>query len=131
MRGSPRRSIARAQTSSACVESSPPETPITTFLIPVNWSRLASPCTWMWNTSSQRSSRVRGSDGTYGKRWYSRRGQQPLVGGQIQREAHGAERVSASTRSTRMLSPKVVWRIRSWDSRSRSISRGDKLRLRC
>ena len=64
VRGSPSRSIAWAQTSSAWVESSPPETPMTTFSIPVNWSRLASPWTWMLNTSAQRWSRVRGSDGT-------------------------------------------------------------------
>ena len=46
-RGRPSRSIARATTISACVESSPPEMPITTFLIPVARSRVSSPWTWM------------------------------------------------------------------------------------
>ncbi len=47
VRGSPSRSIARADTISAWVESSPPETPITSFLSPVAASRCASPWTWM------------------------------------------------------------------------------------
>ena len=46
-RGSPRRSTARAATISACVESRPPETPITIFSMPVACSRVSSPRTWM------------------------------------------------------------------------------------
>ena len=37
----------RADTISAWVESSPPETPITSFLSPVARSRCDRPCTWM------------------------------------------------------------------------------------
>ena len=57
LRGRPRASIARAHTSSACVESSPPEAPITSFLMPLAASRCVRPCTWMLYTSWQRSSR--------------------------------------------------------------------------
>ena len=64
VRGSFSSSIARAQTISACVESSPPETPITRRLVPVARMRVTSPWTWMRYTSSQRASRVRGSLGT-------------------------------------------------------------------
>ncbi len=46
-RGSFSSSIARAQTISACVESSPPETPITSFFVPAARMRVARPCTWM------------------------------------------------------------------------------------
>ena len=46
-RGSDRRSIALAHTSSAWVESSPPDTPITTFCMPLDDSRCTSACTWM------------------------------------------------------------------------------------
>ena len=67
-RGSPITSIARAQTISAWVESSPPEMPITTRSAPIDFRRFTRPCTWMSYTSWQRASRVAGSDGTYGKR---------------------------------------------------------------
>ena len=63
-RGSFSSSITRAHTSSACVESSPPETPITSFFSPLARMRVASPFTWMRYTSSQRASRVAGSSGT-------------------------------------------------------------------
>jgi hypothetical protein len=46
-RGSFITSIALAHTSSACVESSPPDTPITHFFAPIERSRFTSPCTWM------------------------------------------------------------------------------------
>ncbi len=46
-RGSPSRSIARASTISACVESRPPETPITAFSMPVARIRVSIPRTWM------------------------------------------------------------------------------------
>ena len=46
-RGSPSRSKARTATISACVESSPPDTPITIFSIPVARSRVSRPRTWM------------------------------------------------------------------------------------
>ncbi len=41
------RSIARAATISACVESRPPDTPITTFGWPIARSRCSRPATWM------------------------------------------------------------------------------------
>ena len=47
VRGRPSGSIARAHTSSAWVESSPPETPITSFLMPLADNRCVRPCTWM------------------------------------------------------------------------------------
>ncbi len=47
LRGRPRRSIARAATISAWVESSPPETPMTTLGCPIASSRFSSPVTWM------------------------------------------------------------------------------------
>ena len=47
LRGRPSRSIALAATISACVESSPPDTPITTFGWPMAESRCSSPETWM------------------------------------------------------------------------------------
>ena len=43
LRGEPSRSIARAHTSSAWVESIPPEIPITTRLSPAERSRVARP----------------------------------------------------------------------------------------
>ena len=46
-RGSLSSSITRAQTSSACVESRPPETPITSFFTPLARMRVARPFTWM------------------------------------------------------------------------------------
>src|SRR6202030_3759547 len=46
-RGRPRRSIVRAATISACVESSPPDTPIASFFSPVADRRWAKPWTWM------------------------------------------------------------------------------------
>ncbi len=46
-RGLPARSIARAATIRAWVESRPPETPITTFGSPIAASRCSSPATWM------------------------------------------------------------------------------------
>ena len=45
--GNSRTAMARAQTISACVESRPPETPITSFFEPVALMRVARPCTWM------------------------------------------------------------------------------------
>ena len=47
LRGRPSRSIALAATISACVESRPPETPMTTFGLPIARSRCSSPETWM------------------------------------------------------------------------------------
>ena len=47
LRGRPARSIAFAATISAWVESSPPETPMTTFGAPIASSRCWSPATWM------------------------------------------------------------------------------------
>ena len=47
LRGRPSRSIALAATMSACVESRPPETPMTTFELPIACSRCAKPLTWM------------------------------------------------------------------------------------
>ena len=47
LRGRPARSIALAATISAWVESSPPETPMTTFGPPIADSRCSSPATWM------------------------------------------------------------------------------------
>ena len=47
VRGRPSRSIARAATISAWVESSPPETPITTRSVLIARSRWTSPSTWM------------------------------------------------------------------------------------
>ena len=41
------RSKARTATSAACVESRPPETPITTFSRPVAVRRFIRPSTWM------------------------------------------------------------------------------------
>ena len=49
--------MACAQTSRACVESMPPETPITTRCVPVNCRRFTRPCTWISYTSAQRLSR--------------------------------------------------------------------------
>ncbi|MNI94360.1 hypothetical protein D3C73_1524530 [compost metagenome] len=46
-RGSPSVSMACAQTSSAWVESSPPEMPMTTFDILLADRRWAKACTWM------------------------------------------------------------------------------------
>ncbi len=46
-RGRPSRSMARAATISACVESRPPETPMTTFGWPIARSRCSRPETWM------------------------------------------------------------------------------------
>ena len=51
LRGRPIRSMARATTSSACVESSPPLTPITGRGDPIARSRCSSPDTWMLNAS--------------------------------------------------------------------------------
>ena len=42
-RGRPSSSMVRAATSSACVESRPPETPITTLGLPIARSRCLSP----------------------------------------------------------------------------------------
>ncbi len=56
----------RTATRSACVESRPPDTPSTTFLIPVARKRVARPLRWIAYTSAQRSSRstrVRGHEG--------------------------------------------------------------------
>ena len=39
--------MTRAQTSSAWVESRPPETPMTSFFVPVARMRVARPATWM------------------------------------------------------------------------------------
>ena len=50
-RGRPARSIARAMTSSAWVESRPPETPMTGFGLPIADSRCARPATWILNAS--------------------------------------------------------------------------------
>ena len=47
LRSRPSRSIAFAATISACVESRPPLTPITTFGWPIACSRCSSPETWM------------------------------------------------------------------------------------
>ena len=47
LRGRPSSSIARAATSSAWVESSPPDTPMTTLGPPMAVSRCLSPYTWM------------------------------------------------------------------------------------
>ncbi len=47
LRGRPRRSIAFAATISACVESSPPLTPITGLGLPIETSRCSRPETWM------------------------------------------------------------------------------------
>ena len=47
LRGRPSRSIARAATISAWVESRPPETPMTTFGCSIARSRCSSPETWM------------------------------------------------------------------------------------
>ena len=47
LRGRPSRSIALAATISACVESRPPETPMTTLGSPIARSRCSSPETWM------------------------------------------------------------------------------------
>ena len=51
LRGRPIRSIARATTSSACVESRPPLTPMTGFGPPIASMRCTSPDTWMLNAS--------------------------------------------------------------------------------
>ncbi len=67
-RGRPRLSIAWHATRSACVESRPPETPMTSRSMPVADNRVASPCTWMRNASEQRSARRSGDAGTKGKR---------------------------------------------------------------
>ena len=42
-----RRSTARAQTISACVESNPPDTPITSFCVPDALILCSIPATWM------------------------------------------------------------------------------------
>ena len=63
----------RTATSSACVESRPPDTPSTTFLIPVARRRVASPLRWIEYTSAQRSSRSLVSAGTKGNRATARR----------------------------------------------------------
>ena len=47
MRGRPSRSMARAATMSAWVESSPPETPMTTLGWPMARSRCSNPDTWI------------------------------------------------------------------------------------
>ena len=47
LRARPSRSIALAATISACVESSPPLTPITTLGWPIACSRCSRPDTWM------------------------------------------------------------------------------------
>ena len=47
LRGRPARSITCAATISACVESRPPETPMTTFGSPIADSRCSRPATWM------------------------------------------------------------------------------------
>jgi len=64
LRGSPRPSIVLAATTSAWLESSPPDTPIATFWTPVLVNRFASPWIWMAYTSAHRSSRAAGSLGT-------------------------------------------------------------------
>ena len=73
VRGSPRSSMHRTATRSACVESRPPDTPITTFLIPVARRRVARPPRWIAYTSAQRSSRSLVSAGTKGNRATARR----------------------------------------------------------
>ena len=47
LRGRPRRSMARAATINACVESRPPETPITSLGLPIARRRCSSPATWI------------------------------------------------------------------------------------
>ena len=56
----------RTATSSASVESSPPEMPTTAFSQRVCTSRLASPCDCIWKISSQRWLRCASSCGTNG-----------------------------------------------------------------
>ena len=65
-RSRPRRSNVRTQTSSASVESSPPERPSSTRFAPTCSSRRARPAVWIEKTSWQRSSSVAGSEGTKG-----------------------------------------------------------------
>ena len=65
-RSIPRMSKARAQTSSASVESSPPDTPMTAVCECVCASLFARPCAWIASTSSQRSLRLETLAGTKG-----------------------------------------------------------------
>ena len=62
----PRMSKARAVTSRASVESSPPDTPMTAALERVCAMRFARPYDWIESTSSQRALRCAASDGTNG-----------------------------------------------------------------
>ena len=65
--GSPSSTHVFAQTRSASVESSPPETPTTSRFAPVCSMRLASPAVWMLKISWQRSDRTAASEGTKGR----------------------------------------------------------------
>ena len=65
-RGRPSRSKARWQTSSASVESSPPDTPMTARRARMWAMRWARACAWIEKTSSQRSARACLSAGTKG-----------------------------------------------------------------
>jgi hypothetical protein len=65
-RGRPNRSIARHATISAWVESSPPETPMTTVGRPIERSRCSSPDTWIEYASKQSCANRAASSGTNG-----------------------------------------------------------------
>ena len=118
-RGRPSLSTARTQTISAWLESSPPETPITTFSMPVARRRWTRPATWMSNASAQRSSRSPLSAGTYGKRGISRSSATAAAG---RSTATLTRRNRPAADSRRAASRKVDMRSRSCASRSRSRS---------
>ena len=64
--GRPSRRMASTDTSSASVESSPPEIPTTAFALPRMDSRCFSPATCMWKISMHRRTRFSFPVGTNG-----------------------------------------------------------------
>ena len=59
--------MTRAATIRACVESRPPDTPMTALSMPVACKRVTRPWTWMLYTSSQRSCQARRIGGDVGE----------------------------------------------------------------
>ena len=110
VRGRCRESKARTVTSSAKVESSPPERPITADFPPVWRRRVFKPSACIVRISSQRSYRSEESDGTNGRQ------------GKVRRSSSGAGVRSNGIVVQQQPLCQVVMRRRSWIRRCRSMS---------
>ena len=120
LRGRPSRSIARAATISACVESRPPETPITSLGWPIALQPLLEP----GDLDVVGLVAVLGEPGRvvgHEREAVERAPQADVARGGGELEGHRAE-VAAGRGGVRRLSSKVPVRSRSSRSRSRSTS---------